>query len=308
MKALPTLALLALLLASCGDAPTPPAGALPRPEGAQFAPEQIAEAKKHGVPVTFENELGMRFVLIPAGTFRMGSPEDEAGRNCYETQHEVTLTRPFYMQTTEVTNAQYRALVEEHQSGAYEGHALDGASQPVVRVIWEEAVAYASKLAARDTRRSYRLPTDAEWERAARAGTHTRFHFGDTVDAEAKNANGLDIWAIEATNAWGSDTWPQTDGYIVSAPVASFAPNPWGIYDTAGNVWEWCSDFHGDIPDQSVSDPTGPPDGRTRVMRGGSYDSGEDRLRSAARAGMYAWARQPHIGFRLVSPLPEAAE
>ena len=109
-----------VLLVGCGDEPATPAAAHPVPDWAKVAPDQIVEAKKHGVPVAFENDIGMRFVLIPAGTFTMGSPEDEEGRDDDETQHEVTITKPFYMQTTEVTNGQYRRLKPSHDSGISE--------------------------------------------------------------------------------------------------------------------------------------------------------------------------------------------
>ena len=149
------LLLLTLLLLACGPDDAPP---IEVPPWAKVAPEQIAEAKKHGVPVAFESDLGMRFVLIPAGTFLMGAPEGEE-RHTHplgwpedEHQHEVTLSRPFYMQITEVTNDQYRRHMEDHRSLVTTGrsqlsagsHYLDGGDQPVTRLSWNAVAAFSS--------------------------------------------------------------------------------------------------------------------------------------------------------------------
>ena len=160
-----------LSMAACGSDQPKPAAVLP--PWARVAPEQLAEAKKHGVPVAFENDIGMRFVLIPAGTFVMGSPEDEEGRDDDEVQHKVTITKPCYMQVTEVTNRQYKQFRANHASSTATKD-LDGDDQPAVRVSLADCAAFAAWLGERDTARTYRLPTEAEWEYACRAGTTTR--------------------------------------------------------------------------------------------------------------------------------------
>lgn len=280
------------------------------PSWARVAPEQIAEAKKHGVPVAFENALGMRFVLIPAGTFRMGcSPDDEAS-GCREMEREVLLTRPFYVQTTEVTSGQYRRLHADHRSGSHDGYDLDADDQPVVRVSWVDADAFAAELSAYDESRDYALPTEAQWERACRAGTTTRFWFGDRVDPGALTANGLDLEAYGVLEDTADDVWPQADGCVVSAPVASFPANGWALHDMTGNVWEWCHDYFETFSSDPVVDPRGPAEGLgdMHIMRGGSYMDAADDFRSGVRRWMYDFVKQPHIGFRLVSPVPESME
>jgi formylglycine-generating enzyme required for sulfatase activity len=167
--------LVSLLAGSCGgkDAPpaspatqAPPAQAAteyPVPSWAKVAPEQIEAAKAAGVPVAFENSIGMRFVLIPAGTFMMGSQEDEAGRDDDETLHEVMLTRPFYLGETEVTNAQYAMARPHHASGQVGRHRFDGDDQPACGVSWDDATSFARWLTRREANNLYRLPTEAEW-------------------------------------------------------------------------------------------------------------------------------------------------
>ena len=226
------IAALAVLLTVCGQ-PESSEPAPDIPEWAHVAPQQIAEAKKHGVPVAFENDLGMRFVLIPEGRFVMGSPEDEEGRINHETQHEVTISKPFYMQITEVTNGEYRKYKPDHQSGAHDGHSLDGENQPVVEVSWEDAEAFAAWLGKQDPSRSYRLPTEAEWEHACRAGTRTAYAWGDDAAEGWRHANANDPMTKEAFGfPW--DGWPRDDGHRVTAPVASYPTNVWGLYDLSG--------------------------------------------------------------------------
>jgi len=275
--------LLALLgVAACGDETKPPAAPTP-PSWAKVAPEQIAEAKKHGVPVAFENDLGMRFVLIPAGTFLMGSPEDEEGRAHYEIaqaeewrgddegpQHDVKLSH-FYMAVTEVTNAEYRRFKADHASGV----ATGGDDQPVAEVSHEDATAFVKWLSGRGDHGVYRLPTEAEWEYACRAGTKTRFWSGDDETDLARVG-----WYLA-----NSSRRPHA--------VGQKPANRWGLRDMHGNVWEWCQDTHG-------------PYDRRRVLRGGSWDSPDSKYaRSASRTSGLPGHRDDSIGFRLLSPLPE---
>ncbi len=274
----------------------------PVPEGTWWTPtaEQLEAARRLKVPVWFENELGMRFVLVPRGTFTMGSPEDEEGRGSDEKPHRVTLTTDFYVAATEVTNAQFRRFQADHDSGEYEGHALNGEKQPVVTVDWNDArdfAAWLSKEAGEDG--LYRLPTEAEWEHFARAGTSTVRFWGDGEAEASRFANGNDPkTALEFLFFW--DAFRNDDGHRVTAPVGSFAPNPWGAYDVIGNVYEWCADWYGDYPSGAVTDPIGPADGTARVLRGGSWRHQPSYCRAAYRFGDVPGVRDVFFGFRVV--------
>ncbi len=317
--------LLALIgAAACGgDEPEP---GIDVPPWAKVAPEQIAEAKKHGVPVAFENDLGMRFVLIPAGTFLMGSPDDEEGRDEEEIQHEVTITKPYYMQITEVTNRHYRQLREQHDSGAYKGRSLNMPEQPVVRVSWSDASGFAADLTVPNSRRAYRLPTEAEWEYACRADTPHQFWWGVSEERAGQHANVWDRTAVRELGDERGYVFDTEDGYAVSAPVGVFRPSPWGLYDVLGNVWEWCSDWYANYPQEPVVDPNGPTEARAaievfawrdladktheykgpvRLARGGSWITDRPFVRVAHRDINDPTCGTGQVGFRLVSPLPE---
>jgi serine/threonine-protein kinase len=266
------------------DAAPPPA-APASPARARVSAAQEREAKRLGVPVAFANPLGMRFVLIPGGTFPMGSPADEKDRDDDETLHPVTLTRAYYLQTTEVTNAQYRRFDPQHRSGAYEGHDLDGADQPVVGVSWEDARGYVAWLDGQDAGHAYRLPSEAEWERAARAGTTTRFFWGADEARLPQYANGA-----------GTE-----DGHAVTAPAGSYPPNAWGLHDVLGNAWEWVRDRYGTYPSGPVTDPRGPPTGDVHVLRGGSWRFDLDYLRVAFRYRPAPDDPADSFGFRVLA-------
>ena len=285
--------LLALLLTACGDDPTP---APEVPSWAKVAPEQIAEAKKHGVPVAFENDLGMRFVLIPAGTFLMGSPKDEEGRGDDETQHEVTITKPYYMQITEVTNGQYRNYRGDHFSDDCDGRSMNGDRQPVVMVTWNSATEFAAWLAKQEelaceyearvqaefdcvggTSRTYSLPSEAQWEYACRAGTATAYNVGASLTPEQA--------AVDSTRTRRPDgpfvgsTRLNPAGVPFGRPardVGTYASNAWGLYDMHGNVWEWCSDWAADYSLEASVDPTGPP--RSEAPAAWVFDPDADEL------------------------------
>jgi len=303
-------------VAACGDESGPaepsPSGASAAdevPSWAHVAPEQISEAKKHGVPVAFENELGMCFVLIPAGTFLMGSPENEEGRYDVEAQHEVTISKPFFVQTTEVTNGQFQAFEPHHRSGSYERRSLNEPQQPAAGVAWSEAVAFADWLARIDSARTYRLPTEAEWEYACRAGSRTAFSWGESEADAGRYANLADRAARRLKPEW-TMALDAEDGNPVASKVGSYLPNAWGLHDMHGNVWEWCQDWFGPYEPGRVLDPTGPPNfGAStpiRVLRGGAWTSLPVYARSASRSCYDPAKSGPNDrGFRLVSPLPE---
>jgi len=295
--------LLALLgVAACGnDKPEPAATpAVEVPAWAKVAPEQIAEARKHGVPVAFENDLGMRFVLIPAGTFVMGSARARGG-GLEQPQHQATIPRSWYMQTTEVTNSQYRRWKTTHNSGTWDGQ-VDGASlnedlQPAVLVSWRDASAFAAWATQQDRDRTYRLPTEAEWERAVRGGQEgLAYPWGETDDRARRNG-------IEAD-----------EGYKYATPIGRFPPNRYGLHDMAGNVSEWCQDEaeklarsvsfspRPDDSDENAPYPCGPL-GPERILRGGNWMTGGSRC--ACRSRLCEGSVKTMVGFRLVSPLPE---
>ncbi|MCP5067899.1 MAG: SUMF1/EgtB/PvdO family nonheme iron enzyme [bacterium] len=242
--------------------------------------EQLDAAALHDVAVTFTNTLGQQFVIIPSGTFAMGSG---SGR-------QVTLSRPYYIQTTEVTNAQYRAYDADYDSGVYFGTSLDGDSQPVVIDAYADMTTFTAWLSEQDSAHTYRIPTEAEWERACRAGTTTSWSFG---------ANG----SVLDSYAWHHDNSGPTWG---ARPVGAKLPNPWGLYDMHGNLWEWCSDWYGALADGEFTDPEGPESATYRAVRGGAWLYYTNDSMSASRRGhvhpgqVMNWVK----GFRLVCPIP----
>jgi len=217
------------------------------------------------------------FAYIAPGTFMMGSPSSEPGRDSDERQHRVTLTKGFYMQTTEVTQGQWKAVM-----GSNPSHFKDcGDYCPVERVSWNDCQEFIRKLNQLAGANRYRLPTEAEWEYAARAGSSARWSFGDN-EAQLKEY----AWYTE--NSGGK-----------TQPVARKKPNAWGLYDMHGNVWEWCQDGYGDYPSGSVTDPTGSSSGSDRVGRGGSWDHYAKFCRSAYRYSHTPDYRFNFLGLRL---------
>ena len=296
---------------------------------AKVAPEQITAAKKHGVPVAFENELGMRFVLIPAGTFLRGTPSDEVRWSWETRQHAVTISRPFYMAIFEVTNGQFRAFRPDHDSGADTGFGygnfgaartaendLNGDRQPAVRIPDVDAMAFSRWLGMRERGRSYALPNEAEWHYACRAGSSTTFAWGDNPADAAKYANVFDgkrrdrlaMGALVASPPFLRHV--EDDGFIVTAPVGSYLPNAWCLFDMHGNASEWCRDWDSKLTAEAVSDPQGPETGEKRVTAGGNFYDEMYFQRASSRSSRTGGSGSgvPMIGFRLVSPLPDPGE
>jgi formylglycine-generating enzyme required for sulfatase activity len=273
-----------------------------------------------------ENSIGLKLVRIKAGEFQMGSPLDEPGRRDDEAQHMVKLTHDYDLGQFEVTRGQFRKFVEatsfitecerNGQGGygvelpAYKLSGLDpkftwrftGFEQtddhPVVNVSFNDAVAFCEWL-SRMENAVYRLPTEAEWECACRAGTTTAFpfgddreeliHYGNVIDADAKAVfpDRIDIKG--------------SDGFILTAPVGSYRPNPWGLYDMHGNVWEWTSDWFAPHSGEDLVDPRGPveqPQGR--VIKGGDWYHDWSFSRSAQRYPIPPTLVRRHAGFRVV--------
>jgi len=198
-------------------------------------------------------DVKLEMVLVPAGKFKMGSPANEKGRGSNETQHEVTLTKPFYMGKYEVTQEQWEAVMGNNPS------FTKGVKFPVTNVSWEDCQKFIKKLNGK-TSGGYRLPTEAEWEYACRAGTPTAYSYGGNLTKSDANIDGDSIKA-----------------------VGSYKPNAFGLYDMHGNLFEWCEDWYGDYPAGAATDPKGPVTGKGRVMRGGSFISDVSLARSSNR-------------------------
>ena len=235
------------------------------------------------------NTIGMKLNLIPTGTFTMGSPEGEEGRRDNEIQHPVTISKPLYMQTTEVTRGQWKEVMgTEPWKG--KSYVKEGANYAATHVNWHDAVSYCKKLSEKEGK-AYRLPTEAEGEYACRAGTQTAWCFGND-DKE------LGDYAWYRKNASDID-----EKY--AHKVGLKKPNAFGLHDMHGNVSEWCHDYYGaDYYKQSPKkDPTGPASGSFRVLRGLSWGNPARYSRSAYRPGFDADLRSGNIGFRLVREL-----
>jgi len=214
--------------------------------------------------------LSLEMVLIPAGKFMMGSPASEQGRFGNETQHEVTITKPYFISKYEVTQDQWQAIMGNNPS------RNKGANLPVDTVSWNQIIEFVKKLNVK-TGGVYRLPTEAEWEYACRAGTTTAYSFGDGIN--------------QNDGAFGRGGGP--------SQVGSYKPNFFGLYDMHGNVWEWCEDWVGEFQNVAVVDPTGPENGKIRVARGGSFDTKAFAVRSSSRFGLPPTDGGSSVGFRL---------
>jgi formylglycine-generating enzyme required for sulfatase activity len=238
-------------------------------EGVRELEEMLPGCKVSRLEET-TNSIGMRFVLIPAGEFMMGSPPGDQDALYWERpQHRVRITKPFYLGVHEVTQGQYEAVMG---SRPWSGQPCvkEGADYPATYVNWEDAVLFCEKLSAKEGR-TYRLPTEAEWEYACRAGSSTGFFFGDDPSALGNHA-----WYDKNVDAAGG---------LYAHGAGRKKPNGWGLHDMHGNVWEWCSDwFDGRYYGTSrADDPNGPSSGIGRVLRGGSWLIGATEARSAQR-------------------------
>lgn len=247
-----------------------------------------------------EPVTGMEFVFIPEGCFMMGSaPGSDPQRYDDEGPVHKVCVDGFWMGKYEVTNAQYRKFRPGHDSEDYEGHALNRDNQPVVNVSWKNARAFAIWLSAQnDGRHSYWLPSEAEWEYACRGGTTTIRHWGDDSSLTCRFANVADSTAGEHWPKWKKHDC--MDGFAVSAPVGSFEPNPYGLYDMMGNVWEACNDWKAPYLPEEQLNPTGPAKGKRRIVRGGSWDNESAGIRSSNRSYATPGFKRYNNGFRMV--------
>ncbi len=233
-----------------------------------FQPREIAS-----------NDLGMRFVKLPAGHFVMGSPAEEPKRSPMgdEEPFQVTISNPFYLQITEVTQGQWQAVMESNPS-----YYKLSPSHPIENVSFEEIEVFLIWLNQKEKQGHYRLPTEAEWEYAARAGSRSIYEFGD-------QDQDLEHYA-----------WFKTNSGLITHPVASKSPNAWGLYDMYGNVYEWVGDWYENYPLGSQIDPKGPVTGIARVMRGGSFMFAPKFSRSAQRHSGRPQQKNRGVGLRLV--------
>jgi formylglycine-generating enzyme required for sulfatase activity len=228
--------------------------------------------------------MGMELVYVPAGSWMMGSDT----YNDEKPIHQVTMREGFYMGRYEVTQAQWTAVMGTNPS------RFKGDNLPVETVSWDDAQGFIRKLNARGDGFSYHLPSEAEWEYAARAGTTTAFAFGDSLSSEQANFNGDYPYGGAAKGVYREKT----------TPVGSFQPNGWGLYDMHGNVWEWCEDWSHDNYNGAPSDGSAWESGgeqKERVLRGGSWGSYAAFLRSANRGRNSPDYRDSYDGFRVVA-------
>jgi formylglycine-generating enzyme required for sulfatase activity len=279
----------------------------------------VEEAKAAAIPKVTRSPQGHKMVRIDDGRFRMGASRREPGRRANETWHDVELTRPFYISTTEVTNAEFRRFRKDHSSGTVGSRSLDVDSHPVVRVTWEEAARYCNWLSGqaglppayqlvggkmmgvRPMTTGYRMPTEAEWARAARfpgGSNGLKYPWGSKLPVPADAGN----FADESAKGLLSGTLSgYNDSYAGTAPVGSFPPNPLGLLDLGGNVAEWVHDIytiHGPGSGKPDRDPLGPEEGDLHVIRGAGWmDGSPSELRLSYRD--YAREGRPDVGFRI---------
>jgi formylglycine-generating enzyme required for sulfatase activity len=234
-------------------------------------------------PEPYTNSLGMKFVWIPPGNFMMGSPKEEKERIDNETQHKVTLTNGFYMGVYTVTQQEWQSVMGNNPS-RYKGEK----NLPVETVSWDDCQGFIKKLREKD-KKVYRLPSEAEWEFACRAGTTTPFHFGEAISTDQANYNGIFTYGGGKKGVNREKT----------TPVGSFPANAWGLHDMHGNLFQWCEDWYGDYPPNDVVDPQGPEKGQARVVRGGSLSSIPGDCRSASRVRLQLGFRFNYCGLRV---------
>jgi formylglycine-generating enzyme required for sulfatase activity len=252
------------------------------------------------LPRSFKNSIGMEFVLIPAGSFMMGSPVEEKGRHEWENPiHLVHITRPFYLGIHPVTQSQYQQVLNRNPS-YFTSRLGGGPNHPVEQVSWDDAIEFCERLTGLALEAAdchlYRLPSEAEWEYACRGGTTTPYHFGETVTLEEVHFFGLNASTYSKVVSTAGKT----------EKVGSHQGNPRGLFDMHGNVLEWCNDWWSEeyYEESPETDPMGPKEGWHRVVRGGSFSQFVSDCRSASRLGRAPASRLNTVGFRVAMTIP----
>jgi len=287
----------------------------------QEPPGKPSAQRKVGDVLT--NSIGMKLAWIPPGTFLMGSPVEEEGRNngpfgnwADEAQHRVTLTRGFWMGVDPLTRGQFARFVEttnyrteaERPAGSlywddklacyksdsqrnWQEPGFDQTDEhPVVCVNLDDSLEFCDWLSRQDPEgRRYALPTECQWEYACRAGTTTPFHFGETISTDQANYNGNSVYGQGQKGVYRQGT----------TSVGKFPANGWGLYDMHGNVWQWCQDWYGAYPEGPATDSKGPDSGESRVIRGGPWFLAPGASRTARRAAYFPGTSADHLGLRV---------
>ncbi|MEY4176817.1 MAG: putative serine protease HhoA precursor [Planctomycetota bacterium] len=282
--------------------PLPPVVA-PKPLAAPFTEAEARAAQRawatfKKTETEIKNKLGMRLALIPPGEFQMGSPFDEAERESDEIQHRVRITRPFWLGVYEVTQNEWETVMGSQPSyfsssggGKDKVSGLDTSRFPVESVSWDDATEFCRRLSVREGQ-EYRLPTEAEWEYACRAGTTTAYHFGGVLNGDKANVDGNYPYGTTTTGKYLGRT----------TRVGEYGANAFGLYDMHGNVWEWCGDWYDDqfYANSAMADPENLKEATTRVLRGGSWGSYARVSRSADRVRYTPAYRNFDCGLRVL--------
>jgi formylglycine-generating enzyme required for sulfatase activity len=259
------------------------------------------DPKTRSLPRRFTNAINMTFMLIPPGAFKMGSPTTESERSSDEYAHEVTLTQPYYLGIYPVTQRQFQILTDQNPS-YFNSAKGGGPDYPVENVSWYDAAEFCRRLsevpAEKAASRLYRLPTEAEWEFACRASIPMPFSSGLTLSSREANFNGNYPYGMTPRGPYLERT----------TKVGSFPPNPFGLFDMHGNVWEWCADYYDRnfYRNSPRYDPAGPPSGTLRVVRGGSCFNIGRFCRTAYRFGVVPTNHDIDVGFRVLMMLQES--
>lgn len=261
----------------------PPHGTSPEPLMLAGVGEPFED--RFGTAITLEiGNARQIFRWLPPGRFSMGSPTGEPERGRGETLHEVTLSRGFWLADTACTQAFWLAVWPVNPS-----HFQDHPNNPVENVSWHDAQGFIAELNRRLPGLAARLPSEAEWEYACRAGTTTPFAFGETIDCTQANYHGSYPYANGDKGIYRQRT----------VAVEALPANRWGLYQMHGNVWEWCSDWHAEYPAAAQRDPRGPGFGKMRILRGGTWSDPARYLRSATRSRIEPAYRPRSTGFRI---------
>jgi formylglycine-generating enzyme required for sulfatase activity len=272
------------------------------------------------VQIRWQGPSGYTLIRVEAGAFHMGSLDTETGREPDEARHEVRISRAFWLGEKEVTQALWKEIMgTEPFVASYQGLPLVGPDLPAQGLSWYDAVEFCNRLSVRDglapayevqgrrvswrpASNGYRLPTEAEWEYAARAGTDRTYTGASGAGGLCGTANVADATARRRWPSW-SGAIPCADGFAAAAPVGSLSPSPWGLYDMIGNVSEWVWDGYSAYAQGPVEDPRGPDDAYQRISRGGSWATNGTFSRLAQRGRLSPDTADMSHGLRLARNL-----